>query len=98
MTDLNVRQQIADGNTADAILQHPLIQQALEAYEQELTQQWQQSAPQDAQLREELHRRLKAATAFKQHLLRTIQAGQLLRDRVSRGPMLDRTLRAIGAR
>lgn len=98
MNDLNVRQQIADGDTADALLRHPLIEKALAAYEQELTQQWQRSEPHEALMREEIHRRLKAAMSFRQYLLRTVQSGQVLRDKVSRGPLLDRTLRAIGAR
>jgi hypothetical protein len=84
------REQIARADSADALLQHPLIAEALDNYEKELTQAWRNSKPKDAQGREELHRMLLAAAHFRAYLTAVIDSGKVIRARVHQQTLMER--------
>ena len=64
---------------AQEALDNPLIAEALAAWEQEITESWKTSPLRDAEGRERLRLMLEASIAFKAHLLRTMETGQLQR-------------------
>lgn len=76
------REAIQRGGDADVLLQHPLITEALDRYEQELTQAWRNSKPKDAQGREELHRMLHAAAHFRAYLQAVTDNGKVVETRI----------------
>jgi len=84
------RLALARADSADAILQHPLIAEALDHYEQELTQTWRNSKPRDAQGREELHRMLLAAAHFRAYLQATLDNGKVVQARLRQQTLLEK--------
>lgn len=83
MTDA---EKLARADNADAILQHPLIQEALNDYEQRLTEAWRNSKARAAQEREELHRMLQAQAHFRAYLQNVVTTGRLIRAKVRPTP------------
>ena len=81
------QEQLARADTADAILQHPLIQEALNDYEARLTEAWRNSKARASQEREELHRMLQAQAHFRAYLTNVMTTGKLIRAKVRRNPL-----------
>lgn len=90
------REHLQRADHAQALLEHPLLKEALEHYETEITEAWktQNASPAD---RERLHQMLKAAQHFRRYLQSTVETGQLIRAKVMPSP-LRRAARVIGMR
>lgn len=73
------RVELERGAHAQAALDNPLIAEALAAWEKDITESWQQSPLRDVEGRERLRLMLEASKAFKAHLQRTMETGQLQR-------------------
>lgn len=84
------RQAIERADTAHALLAHPIVAEALDHYEQELTQAWRNSKPRDAQGREELHRMLRAAAHFRAYLQATVDNGKVVQARVRQQTLMEK--------
>lgn len=69
---------------ARELLEHPLLAEALDTYEREITETWKTSPLRDAEGREKLHQMLTAATRFRAFLTQTIQTGQMARIQLER--------------
>lgn len=91
---MNEAQHLARADTADAILQHPLITEALNDYEAKVTEAWKTSKPRDAAGREELHRMLQAQAHFREYLTQIVVTGKLIRAKV-RQPTLTERARSL---
>ncbi|MCK6432000.1 MAG: hypothetical protein L6Q68_03055 [Aquabacterium sp.] len=87
-------QHLARADAADAILQHPLIIEALNDYERTLTDAWKQSKARAAHEREELHRMLQAAGHFRAYLTQVIVTGKLIRAKTRPASPMERALDA----
>lgn len=88
---IDAREQLARADAADAILKHPLIAEALDAYEKELTAAWKNSHAADREGREKIHYLLRAQQEFRAHLVRTITTGKLIRAKVPTQSAIGRT-------
>ena len=86
----NDTQALARADAADAILQHPLIAEALGHYEQELITAWRTSKASAHKEREELHRMLQAQAHFRGYLMQTVVTGKLIRAKVRQPTVLER--------
>lgn len=95
---MNEAEQLARASAADAILQHPLLMEALNDYERTLVETWRSSKPREAKEREELHRMLQAQAHFRAYLTQVVVTGKLIRAKVKKPTqwdrIKDRTLRA----
>jgi hypothetical protein len=89
------REHLARADNADAILSHPLISEALDSYEKDLTEAWKTSKNGDREGREKLHQMLQAAAHFRAYLQQTVTTGKLIRAKVKPAPM-DRLRRVVG--
>jgi len=87
---MNETQQLARADAADAILQHPLVSEALNDYEKRLVEAWQNSKARAHQEREELHRMLQAQAHFKAYLTQVLVTGRLIRAKVRRPTLVER--------
>lgn len=81
---------LARADTADAILQHPLIQEALNDYEQRLIEAWRNSKARAHQEREELHRMLQAQAHFRAYLTQVLVTGKMIRAKVRKPTLSER--------
>lgn len=90
----NEREALARADAADALLQHPLISEALNHYEQSLIEAWKTSKARDAVGREELHRMLQAQAHFRSYLTEVFVTGKLIRAKV-RTPTLTERAKAL---
>lgn len=99
---MNDREALARADDADALLQHPLIAEALNHYESELVSAWRNSKARAHQEREELHRMLQAQAHFRAYLTQVLVTGKLIRAKVRKpGPMeraADSMRSLVGAR
>ena len=91
-------QHIARADTADAILQHPLIQEALNDYEQRLIEAWRNSKARAHQEREELHRMLQAQAHFRAYLTQCIVTGKLIRAKVRKPTLMEQARSLVRSR
>lgn len=94
-------QQLARADTADAILQHPLIQEALNDYEQRLIEAWRNSKASEGKEREELHRMLQAQAHFRAYLTQVLVTGKMIRAKVRKPTLQERatdSLRRLAGR
>jgi hypothetical protein len=64
-------------NRAKEALENPLVQEALDHYEQEIVSQWKASPLRDADGREKLRLMLEAHKHFKTFLTSTLESGAL---------------------
>lgn len=78
------REKLNRADSADAILSHPLIAEALDSFEQEVTKAWQSSKAKDQQGREELYRLLQASGHFRAYLQQVAMTGKLIRYEAQR--------------
>lgn len=62
---------------AKEALENPLIKEAVETYEQDITELWKQSRTKDADAREKLWMMLQAAQHFRSYLQATIDSGKI---------------------
>ena len=92
---MNDTQSLARAATADAILQHPLIAEALQHFENEVTTAWKNSNPSDADGHQKLRNLLEAHRQFTAYLQQTIATGRLIKAMPTR---IDRAKRVIGLR
>ena len=92
---MNDTQSLARAATADAILQHPLMAEALQHFEDEVTAAWKNSSPSDAEGHQKLRNLLEAHRQFTAYLQQTIATGTLIKALPTR---MDRAKRAIGLR
>ena len=92
---MNDIQQVARAHDADAILQHPLIAEALADYEATLTEAWKNSKAKEGPEREELHRMLRAHAHFREYLTQVVVTGQLIKAQVRKASPLQRVKEAI---
>jgi len=83
------------GRQAEEALANPLIAEALQAWEQEITEQWKTSPLRDAEGRETLRLMLEAAKAFKSHLLTTMETGKLQDIKLQRQRTVAEKVRAM---
>lgn len=89
------QQALARADTADALLQHPLIAEALNHYEQELVSVWKNSKARAHQEREELHRMLQAQAHFRAYLTQVLVTGKLIRAKVRRPSPMERAAETV---
>lgn len=82
--DRQARSELSRAADAEAAANNPLIAEALEQWEQEITQAWKTSNLRDVEQRERLRLMLEAAQEFKSHLRRTIETGQLQKAQIER--------------
>lgn len=76
---------------AQDALNNPLIGEALDQWEKDITETWKTSPLADVDGREKLRLMLEAAKQFRSHLLRTMETGQLIRAQAQKAPtMWDR--------
>ena len=75
MTDL--RREASRGVRAQALLDDPIIVEALDAIEAELRADWEGSRVEDAAGREVAYRMLRAAKAFRERLRKVIDDGSV---------------------
>ena len=78
MTDA---QHLARAAQAKDALENPLIAEALDAWDKEITEAWKNSPLRDAEGREKLRLMLEASKTFKAHLTKTMETGKLIRAR-----------------
>ena len=90
-------QHLARADAADAILQHPLVNEALNDYEQRLIEAWKTSKARAHAEREELHRMLQAQAHFREYLVQTIVTGKLIRAKVRKPSPMERAADKIRA-
>ena len=95
MTD--EREQLQRAAHAEEALNNPLITEALQAWESEITQAWQDSPLRDVEGRERLRLMLQAAKQFRAHLQTTMETGKLIRAQTREPSLWDR-VRASAAR
>ena len=87
---MNEAESLARADNADAILQHPLINEALNDYEQRLIEAWKTSKARAHAEREELHRMLQAQAHFRAYMTQVLVTGKLIRAKVRRPTPWDR--------
>ena len=92
MTDNEALSRAAN---ADAILTHPLIAEALQHFEDEVTKAWKNSNPSDADGHQTLRNLMEALRQFSAYLQQTITTGRLIKALPTR---LDRAKKVIGLR
>lgn len=92
MSDL---QQVKRGDRAESILSDPLISEALSHWEQEITEAWKNSSPNDADAHRNLRSLLEASKRFRKYLETAIQTGKLIKAAPTR---LDRLKERAGLR
>jgi hypothetical protein len=78
MTD-QTEMDILRGKDAEALLAHPLLVEAFEVIERELTEQWQNSPARDAEGREKLWVSLRLLNRLKLQLSQVVETGQFAR-------------------
>ena len=78
---MNEAQQINQAARAQELLDNPLLSEALDAWDKEITDAWKNSPLRDAEGREKLRLMLEAAKTFKAHLLKTVETGKIIRAR-----------------
>lgn len=87
---MNETQALARADAADAILQHPLVNEALNDYEQRLIEAWKNSKARAHAEREELHRMLQAQAHFRGYLQQVVVTGKLIRAQVRKPTAMQR--------
>jgi hypothetical protein len=92
---VNDNEALSRAANADAILTHPLIAEALQHFEDEVTKAWKNSSPSDAEGHQRLRNLLEAHRQFSQYLHQTITTGRLIKALPTR---LDRAKKVIGLR
>jgi hypothetical protein len=70
---------IRRGKDAEALLAHPLLVEAFELIEQELTQEWRNSPARDEEAREKLWLTLKCLHKVRGQLQHVVETGQFAR-------------------
>jgi len=75
--DTKLRREVQRGADAQALLDNPLLSEALAAFEQEITDQWKKSPLRDVEGREKLRLMLEASAKFSAYLLTTANTGKL---------------------
>lgn len=81
---------------AQELLDNPLLSEALDAWDKEITDAWKNSPLRDAEGREKLRLMLEASKTFKSHLLKTVETGQVIRARQPSFP--ERLRQVVGGR
>lgn len=71
-------QDLSRAAQARELLEHPLLVEALEAFEKEVIAEWKKSPARDQEGREKLFLMLKAQEKFKQCLTSMVTTGKLL--------------------
>ena len=87
---MNETQALARADAADAILQHPLIEEALNDYQERLIEAWKNSKARAHPEREELHRMLQASEHFRAYLRQVVVTGKLIRAQVRKPTAVQR--------
>ena len=77
MTPTNERTEIARGQDAEALRDNPLLAEALDAWEMEITEAWKTSPLRDAEGRERLRLMLEASRMFRRFVATTVDTGRL---------------------
>lgn len=83
-------------NRAAELLDNPILSEALQAYETEITEAWKNSPLRDAEGREKLRQMLEAHRKFTTFLVNTMESGKLAR--VIEPTARDRVMSLIGRR
>ncbi|KPF66113.1 hypothetical protein IP84_17010 [beta proteobacterium AAP99] len=83
-------QDVNRGAHARAALENPLIVEALEAFEQEITNQWKNSPLRDVEGREKLRMLLEAQNKFRQYLQSTMDNAAIAREVIEQQSALHR--------
>ena len=76
MTD-KTELEIQRGRDAELLLQHPLLQEAFEVIEREVTEQWQNSPARDVDGREKLWLTLKLLKQVRHQIVSVVETGQV---------------------
>ena len=76
-------QELTRAAHATALQENPLLNEALAAYELEITEQWKKSPLRDVEGREKLRLMLEAARSFQAYLQSTVEAGKLVKVKTS---------------
>ena len=88
---MNERAEIARGQHAAEALDNPIVIEALDAWELEITEAWKSSPLRDAEGRERLRLMLEAARTFRAYMARTLETGKLAEIQVQQArTMADR--------
>lgn len=85
--------EIQRGELARQALENPIVVEALNAWEQEITTTWQNSPLRDVDAREKLRLMLEAGRQFRQHLTRTLETGELRKAQTPKKPGVLQRLR-----
>lgn len=81
-TEQKLRLELQRADHAQQLRDNPLLTEALETFEMELTEAWTNSPQRDAEGRERLFLMLSAAKKFRNFLSTTIQTGQMARSQI----------------
>lgn len=71
-------QDLSRAAQARELLEHPLIVEALDAFEKEVIAEWKRSPVRDQEGRERLFLMLKAQEKFRSHLVSMVTTGRLI--------------------
>lgn len=85
--------EIARGERAQQVLREPLLQEAFETIEKELTEQWQTSPVRDVEGREKLYLTLLCLRKVQRHLESVVETGKVAQATLAQrlGQKLSRT-------
>ncbi len=87
---MSEQHEVSRGAHARAALENPLILEALEAYEKEITEQWKNSPLRDVEGREKLRLMLEAQKKFRQYLQTTMDSGKIAMEVIEQQSRLHR--------
>ena len=92
MTDDNtkLRREVQRGADAQALLDNPLLTEALEAFEKEITDQWKKSPLRDVEGREKLRLMLEASAKFSAYIKAAADTGKLAVEQIRQKSAMDR--------
>jgi hypothetical protein len=82
-TSVDADGEIARSQRARAILDDPLVKEALAAIEQGCVEEWRRAQPRDVEARERLWLMLKLAERFRRHFESHVESGRLAGERVA---------------
>lgn len=72
-----LRKEVQRGADAQALLDNPLMLEAIQAYEDEITNLWKTSPLRDVEGREKLRLMLEASSKFRAYMVTTVETGKL---------------------
>ena len=74
---MSLREQMAQGQAARELLEHPAFQSACARLETDTVREWRESAPEDTELRQQAYYKLQALDALRRELRIALDNGQM---------------------